>query len=270
MGASLSCEACEGASSSTHGVRPEPTDLPAESAARLVGIVEGFERRLVGLRGAADAAVGVEHRVADALERSTASVDAQFARLTEDISSLRLKIGVLEAVAASAASAAPARGNATRATDNIVQLTVHVKRKFEHCVPLCTGTTLAWHWACTRASDRLDFCTTFKPNEVGALLSSKPRAERLDAASGAFAAPCDGTLLFSFDASFSIKASKKMTLTLTRGAGIGAGISTAADYATGAIENTLCGNTAAEPQLAASSWVVGKNSPPRVALALLR
>ena len=265
MGSELSCGACDGESPSPHGCRPEATELPAETAARLVALVEGFERRLGGLRAAADSAVGMEHRllgVEARMERSADGVDAQFARITEEIGALRLKIGVLEAVAASATRAAPATGN-------IVQLTMTVKRKFEHCVPLLKGETLAWHWACMRVSDRLDFNVSFTPSGLAAPLSAKPIAERMDSASGAFAAPCDGTLALCFDASFSIKASKKMTLTLTRGATTGAGARTSAVDAVGAVENASRDNRAAKPQTATSSWVVGKNSPPRVALALL-
>jgi hypothetical protein len=66
-----------------------------------------------------------------------------------------------------------------------------------------------------------------------------------------------------------VAARRRPTLTLTRGATTGAGARTSAVDAVGAVENASRDNRAAKPQTATSSWVVGKNSPPRVALALL-
>ena len=143
MGASCSTDVCGDERSQRHATRPEATVLPAETAARLASMADGFERRLRCLREASgvDEAVGLRVRVA-ALESGVncspeqQRINALLGALESEVSALRAKVALLEA-AAVLREAAPAA-----AAPVAQQLAFQVKRHLEHVVRLRRGEAL--------------------------------------------------------------------------------------------------------------------------------
>lgn len=280
MGASCSTDVCGDERSQRHATRPEATVLPAETAARLASMADGFERRLRCLREASgvDEAVGLRVRVA-ALESGVncspeqQRINALLGALESEVSALRAKVALLEA-AAVLREAAPAA-----AAPVAQQLAFQVKRHLEHVVRLRRGEALSWHWVMQKRGDIVDFHTAFAPlgdDERSARpLSPLPCPTRTESASGAHSAPCDGTLSFCFDTNFSLKTTKRLTLTLTRGAGGETPVQEQLEVEEQVVEqeqHQRANELREAPATPAAAWMVGVNtpSPPRVALRALR